>query len=188
MMSLISNQHFAAILRINLAKLSMSNQSKEFYIFSPSPLSIILYFAKRVMAENQKCSQACIILPFKQSTHGFKQAPGFSAWENGRIFFHTDQFYISKDLERRENVYAHTTSFYYCLVTQIAIATVINISYPFLTQYQHPSSQSLISHTKYHMGVLAQVLTENQIRLVYKCIILYVSQGAGVEDQGRSDG
>ena len=106
MMSLISNQHFAAILRINLVKLSMSNQSKEFYIFSPSPLSIILYFAKRVMAENQKCSQACIILPFKQSTHGFKQAPGFSAWENGRIFFHTDQFYISKDLERRENVYA----------------------------------------------------------------------------------
>ena len=38
------------------------------------------------------------------------------------------------------------------------------------------------------MDVLAQVLTENQIRLVYKCIILYVSQGAGVEDQGRSDG
>ena len=38
------------------------------------------------------------------------------------------------------------------------------------------------------MDVLAQVLTENQRRLVYKCIILYVRQGAGVEDQGRSDG
>lgn len=38
------------------------------------------------------------------------------------------------------------------------------------------------------MDILAQVLTENQTGLVYKCIILYVNQVAGVEDQGRSDG
>lgn len=38
------------------------------------------------------------------------------------------------------------------------------------------------------MDVLAQVLTENKTGLVYKCIILYVNQAAGVEDQGRSDG
>lgn len=50
-------------------------------------------------------------------------------WKNVRSLFHIDQFDISKDLEGRvENVYAHTTLFYYCLMTQIAIITVINIS------------------------------------------------------------
>ena len=35
------------------------------------------------------------------------------------------------------------------------------------------------------MDVLAQVLTENQIRLVYKCTILYVKQGAGSGRPGK---